>query len=188
MDSRLSHPAGNWENYNNPDVEPLIDAIPKESDAEVLKNIYSQLQEIWLTDIPGIPLFYGATWYEYSEDYWVGWPNEENGFWFANLYGNVEGLLPVLFTLVPNGETPVQPDWVTEMKFSTSDVLADLAEAPVHGYITVTKTEVQTTTVVNTVTTTTEKIITDVTSVAGAGVVALIIGLVVGWLVASRKS
>ena len=188
MDSRLSHPAGNWENYNNPDVEPLIDAIPKESDAEVLKNIYSQLQEIWLTDIPGVPLFYGATWYEYSEDYWVGWPNEENGFWFANLYGNVEGLLPVLFTLVPNGETPVQPDWVTEMKFSTSDVLADLAEAPVHGYITVTKTEVQTTTVVNTVTTTTEKIITDVTSVAGAGVVALIIGLVVGWLVASRKS
>jgi len=27
----------------------------------------------------------------------------------------------------------------------------------------------------------------DVTSVAGAGVVALIVGVVVGWLVASRK-
>jgi len=190
MDNRLSHPSGNWENYNNPDVQALIDAIPKESDAEVLKDIYSQLQEMWLTDIPGIPTFYGATWYEYSEDYWTGWPNDENGFWFAAHYGAVEGLLPTLFNLVPAGETPSQPSWITETKFSTSKILEDLTEAPVHGFITVTTTTTVTSLTTSVVTTTTERVVPtmDVTIVAGAGIVALIAGIVVGWLVGSRKS
>jgi len=188
MDNRLSHPSGNWENYNNPDVQALIDAIPKESDANVLKGIYTQLQEIWLTDIPGIPTFYGATWYEYSSEYWDGWPNEENAFWFAAMYGALEGLMPTLFTLVPKGETPSQPSWIADTKFSTSQILVDLTAAPVHGYIT--KIVTQITTVVTTVITTTERTVPtmDVTSMAGAGIIALIIGVVVGWVVASRKS
>jgi len=188
MDNRLSHPAGNWENYDNPDIEAMVDAIPKESDAEKLKDMYTQLQEIWLTDIPGVPVFYGATWYEYSSEYWVGWPNEENGFWFADLYGPVEGALPVVFTLVPKGETPTQPDWVTDAKFSTSKILADLTEAPVHGYVTVTETVTSTVELTETVTSTATVPTMDVASVAGAGVVALIVGVVVGWLVASRKT
>ena len=196
MDSRLSHPAGNWENYVNLDAEPLIDAIPKESDAEKLKDIYSQLQEMWLRDIPGVPVFYGATWYEYSEEYWVGWPNEENGFWFSNFWTWPDNM-PCLFTVVPKGEIPRQPEWVTKTKFSTSKILEDLAKAPVHGFVTVTKTVA--TTVTSTVMSTVRETVTetttsevsvptmDVTSVAGAGVVALVVGVVVGWLVGSRK-
>jgi len=196
MDNRLSHPAGNWENYDNPNVQSLIDAVPKESDPEKLKAIYSQLQEMWLTDLPGVPLFYGATWYEYSEEYWVGWPNEENGFWFANFW-TWPNNMPCLFSVVPKGQTPTQPSWVTDTEFSTSKIFEDLAEAPAHGFITVTKTVA--TTVTSTVMSTVRETVTetttsevsvptmDVTSVAGAGVVALVVGVVVGWLVASRK-
>jgi peptide/nickel transport system substrate-binding protein len=195
MDPRLSHPAGNWENYNNPEVVALIDAIPKESDPEILRGIYDQLQEIFLKDLPGIPLFYGAVWYEYSEEYWVGWPNEENGFWFANFW-TWPSNMPTLFTIVPKGETPKEPEWVTTMKFKTDEIFAALAKAPTHGYVTVTKTIA--TTVTDVVTETTTEVMTvttevtvptmDVTSVAGAGVVALIIGVIVGWLVGSKRS
>jgi len=189
IDNRLSHPSGNWENYDNPDVVPLIDAIPKESDPVKLKAIYDQLQEIWLQDLPGIPLFYGAVWYEYSEQYWVGWPNEENGFWFAAFW-NWPGNMPVLFTIAPAGGSPAEPSWVTDTQFPTSQILADLAEAPIHGYITVTTTTTVTSLTTSVVTTTTERVVPtmDVTTVAGAGIVALVVGAIVGWLLGSRKS
>jgi peptide/nickel transport system substrate-binding protein len=198
MDNRLSHPAANWENYDNPDVISMIDAIPKESDAEVLKDIYTQLQEIWLTDLPGIPLFYGAVWYEYSEANWVGWPNEENGFWFADFFGDAwPANMPVLFTIVHKGETPAEPSWVTNTKFTSNKIFADLAEAPIHGTFTVTKTqaaetvtqtEVVTETTTNVVTETETVSTTNYTTLAGAGLVALIIGVAVGLLYASRKT
>lgn len=137
MDPRLSFPAGNWENYNNTAVEALIDSIPTESNAAVLRNTYSQLEETWLKDIVAVPLFYGAIWYQYSNQYWVGWPNQQNGFWFSNFYGGTPGStsfpsqLPVFFTIVPAGQTPVQPSWVTSTKFSTDQIYADLSAAPI---------------------------------------------------------
>jgi len=196
MDNRLSHPSANWANYDNPDVLSLIDAIPKETDAVKLKAIYTQLQETWLTDLPGIPMFYGAVWYEYSEANWVGWPNEENGFWFAGFFGDDwPANMPVLFTITHKGETPAEPSWVTNAKFTSEKIFADLAKAPIHGTFTVTKTqaaetvtktEVATQTTTNVVTETVPT--TDYTTLAGAGIVALIIGVAVGWLLASRKT
>jgi len=205
MDPRLSHPAGNWENYKNEEVIPLIDAIPKESDPAVLMALYSKLQEIWLRDLPGVPLFYGAVWYEYSEDYWVGWPAEENGWWFSNFW-TWPSNIPVWFYIAPKGQTPRLPDWVTNTKFPTSKIFEALAAAPWHGFITTTTTTTVTTTttaaaetVTTTVTSTTTSISTsvttstvtvptmDVASVAGAGIVALIVGVVVGWIVGARR-
>ena len=196
MDNRLSYPVANWANYDNPDVISLIDAIPKESDAERLKTIYTQLQETWLTDLPGIPLFYGAVWYEYSEANWVGWPNQENGFWFADFFGaSWPANMPVLFTIVHKGETPAEPSWITNTKFTSDKIFADLAKAPIHGTFTVTKTQAaETVTQTEVVTQTTTNVVTETvsttnyTTLAGAGIVALIIGVVVGWLLASRKT
>jgi peptide/nickel transport system substrate-binding protein len=204
MDNRLSHPAGNWANYDNPDVISLIDAIPKESDAVALQAIYTQLQETWLTDLPGIPLFYGAVWYEYSEANWVGWPNEENGFWFAGFFDDDwPANMPMLFSLALQGETPTEPSWITDTLFTSDEIFADLAEAPTHGTFTVTRTEAaETVTSTEVVTQTTTNVVTETeteteretvpttnyTTLAGAGVVALIIGVAVGWLYASRKT
>jgi len=190
MDPRISHPSGNWENYNNPEVASLIDQLPRETDPAKVQAIYSKLQEIWLKDIPGVPLFYGATWYEYSEVQWVGWSNEENGFWFANFWSWPSNM-PVLFRLAPKGQTPKEVPWVSSTKFSTSKIFGDLAAAPAHGFQVVTTTVTVTNTVVKevTVTATTTQVVPtlDVASAGGIGVVALIIGAGIGWLVASRK-
>jgi len=196
MDNRLSHPAGNWGNYDNPDVLSLIDAIPKESDAVALKAIYTQLQETWLTDLPAIPLFYGAVWYEYSEANWVGWPNEENGFWFADFFDDTwPNNMPMLFSLAHKGETPTEPSWITNTKFTTDKIFADLAKAPIRITVTLTETQAaETVTQTEVVTETTTNVVTETvsttnyTTLAGAGIVALIIGVAVGLLYASRKT
>jgi peptide/nickel transport system substrate-binding protein len=188
MDPRLNHPSGNWENYNNPEVIELIDTLPIETDPVKVRAMYNKLQEIWLRDIPGIPMFYGASWYEYCEAHWVGWPNEENGFWFPQAW-NWPHCMPFFFRVVPKGQTPKEVAWVTGTKFPSSRIFEDLAAAPVHGLVTVTRTVTETVvqTVATTVTTTQTVPAFDVVSAGGIGVVALVIGVAVGWLVASRK-
>ncbi|MDH5790545.1 MAG: hypothetical protein OEZ44_00005, partial [Candidatus Bathyarchaeota archaeon] len=121
-----------------------------------------------------------------------------NGFWFADFYGGTwPANMPVLFTIAHKGETPAEPSWITNTKFTSDVIFADLAEAPTHGTFTVTKTqaaetvtqtEVVTQTTTNVVTETETVSTTNYTTLAGAGVVALIIGVAVGWLFASRKT
>ena len=129
MDPRLTPPAGNWEGYDNEEVIPLIDAAAKETDPIKLMRIYSKLQEIALRDLPGIPLFYGAAWYEYSEDYWVGWPAEERPeVWVSPYIWNWPDNLPWLFCLAKKGETPRVPNWITALQFPTSKFYEDLSK------------------------------------------------------------
>lgn len=139
MDPRVTgpvgeaYPAGNWHRYMNPDVIPLIDAIPKEIDPGVVSVYYSKLQEIALRDVVGIPLFYGAVWYIFSEKNWVGWPQEEYPErWACPLYFMWwPNPLPVLFGLVPRGQDPAQSPWVTNMLpmvFPTARFFEELAK------------------------------------------------------------
>lgn len=217
MDNRPTNafPTGNWMNYPDSGTNiigsataiPLIDAIPKESDVATLKSMYSQLEEIFLKDVVAVPLFYGAVWYEYQTTQWVGFPSE-NFPWFSNIFGGTPGntgwpsAMPTLFTVKPAGQTPTTPAWVSNMKFSTSEIFEALAEAPDHAVIivtnTVTSTVTSTTTLAqatvtvtstatSTSTTTKTETTMDIVSVAGAGIVALIVGVAVGWLFASRQ-
>ena len=133
MDPRLTgpvgedYPAGNWERYMNWEIVPLIDAIAKETDPEKLAKLYSQLQEIFLKDLPAIPLFYGAAWYEFRYDRWVGWPKEEDPRWLSPYPWNYPDNLPVLFCLAKAGEEPTVPSWVYEMQIPTAKIFEDLA-------------------------------------------------------------
>jgi hypothetical protein len=97
--------------------------------------------------------------------------------------------MPVLFRLAPKNQTPKEVPWVSSTKFSTSKIFEDLAAAPAHGFQVVTTTVTVTNTVVKEVTVTTTQVVPtlDVASAGGIGVVALIIGAGIGWLVASRK-
>jgi len=208
LDPRLKHPAGNWENYPNTDSIPLIDAIPKETDAAKLKTIYTTLQEMVLKDLPCIPLFYGATWYEYSDDYWVGWPKEEFDPWFSNFW-NWPSNMPVWFYLVKKGQTPTKPAWIDALKVPTSKIFGDLGVVIKPPPVTTTATIPTTvatavtavTTVEKTVATTIEKTslqtvettvqkevpTMDLVSIAGAAIVALIVGLLVGRVTKREK-
>jgi peptide/nickel transport system substrate-binding protein len=207
MDPRLSMPAGNWANYKNQEVIALIDAIPKETDPAKLQEYYSKLQEIFLRDLPGVPLFYGATWYEFSSQYWVGWPAEENQRWFDGLYGDRISSIVYWFYIARKGQDPAYPAWINRLKFPTTKFFDDLAKviAPppppppttVTGATTVTVTLVQTRTVLATQTlavtqvqtqvVTRTETVTDVSMVAVAAIVALIVGAVAGLLVGRRR-
>ncbi|MEM4872262.1 MAG: ABC transporter substrate-binding protein [Thermofilaceae archaeon] len=127
LDSRLSPPAGNWAHYTKKDAIPLIDAAARETDPAKLAAIYSKLQEMALTDLPGIPLFYGAAWYAFNYEIWDGWPAEERPeVWVSPYIWNWPDNLPWLFCLVRAGETPRVPPWILLWQFPTSKFFEDL--------------------------------------------------------------
>ena len=71
---------GNWGQYSNPRVDELIQAIPNETDPEVLKEMYTELVEIYLTDIPSFTLMYRPDlFHTVNETVWTGFPHQGDG-------------------------------------------------------------------------------------------------------------
>lgn len=99
-------PVGNWHRYMNQEVVPLIDAIPRETDPQKVKQYYSKLQEFQLRDVVVVPLIYGMTGHAFSEKYWVGWPTADrlHGWMGTVTIGGVHTGWPQFFGLVPAGE------------------------------------------------------------------------------------
>jgi peptide/nickel transport system substrate-binding protein len=71
---------GNWGGYKNPDVDALIQAIPGETDPDTLKEIYTELVKIYLTDIPSFTLMYRPqNFHTVNETVWTNFPYEGDG-------------------------------------------------------------------------------------------------------------
>ena len=68
---------GNWGNYNNPAVDAIIQAIPGETDHTLLKQYYTDLTEIYLTDIPSFSLMYRPqSFHTVNELVWKNFPHQ----------------------------------------------------------------------------------------------------------------
>ncbi|MEM1611310.1 MAG: ABC transporter substrate-binding protein [Sulfolobales archaeon] len=210
LDQRLTPPSGNWANYKNPEIPALLDQAASTTDPAVRKQIYNKIQEIIYRDLPAIPLFYGAHWYAYNTKYWIGWPNNENPWWFP-VAPWAGGNLPVLFGIAKRGETPVVPQWLKPVEqggllISTSSIWDSLAKtqvktttptAPVTTPMattvtipyTVTKPVVTTSMVTVVSTQTIEKTVTtiDIPMTIILGIVTLVVGLGIGYLVFRRR-
>lgn len=86
MDSSTVPPLGqpvvannNFGRYQNARADELIDLIPKTSDAGKLKAMYTELNKIYLTDLPTIQLMYRpGSFYEVYGGVWKGFPDEKN--------------------------------------------------------------------------------------------------------------
>jgi len=71
---------GNWGQYSNPEVDALIAAIPGETDAAKLKEDYTQLVKIYLTDVPSFTLMYRPqAFHAVNESVWTGFPHQGDG-------------------------------------------------------------------------------------------------------------
>jgi peptide/nickel transport system substrate-binding protein len=71
---------GNWGQYSNPRVDELISLIPGESDPAKLKEYYTELVKIYLTDVPSFTLMYRPqSFHTVNETVWTGFPNQEDG-------------------------------------------------------------------------------------------------------------
>jgi len=71
---------GNWGQYSNPAADEIIKAIPNETDEAKLKEMYTELVKIYLTDVPSFTLMYRPDqFHTVNESVWTNFPNAEDG-------------------------------------------------------------------------------------------------------------
>lgn len=71
---------GNWGKYSNPEADALIQAIPGETDPAKLKELYTELVKIYLTDVPSFTLMYRPqNFHSVNETVWTNFPHEDDG-------------------------------------------------------------------------------------------------------------
>ena len=71
---------GNWGQYSNADADTLIQAIPGETDEATLKEMYTELVEIYLTEVPSFTLMYRPqSFHTVNESVWTNFPHEGDG-------------------------------------------------------------------------------------------------------------
>jgi peptide/nickel transport system substrate-binding protein len=71
---------GNWGQYSNPAVDELIKAIPAETDEAKLKEMYTELVKLYLTEVPSFTLMYRpANFHTVNESVWTNYPIDGDG-------------------------------------------------------------------------------------------------------------
>ncbi len=71
---------GNWGQYSNPAADELIKALPTETDPAKLKEMYTELVKIYLTDVPSFTLMYRPDlFHTVNESVWTGFPHDGDG-------------------------------------------------------------------------------------------------------------
>jgi peptide/nickel transport system substrate-binding protein len=71
---------GNWGLYKNEEADALIKQIPTITDEAELKQAYTDLVEIYLTDVPSFTLMYRPqSFHTVNETVWTGYPHEGDG-------------------------------------------------------------------------------------------------------------
>jgi peptide/nickel transport system substrate-binding protein len=71
---------GNWGGYVNPAADALIQAIPAETDPDTLKDDYTELTSIYLTDVPSFTLMYRPqSFHAVNESVWTNFPHQGDG-------------------------------------------------------------------------------------------------------------
>ena len=71
---------GNWGQYVNEEADALINAIPSETDAAKLKEAYTELVKLYLSDIPSFTLMYRPqSFHTVNESVWTNFPYDGDG-------------------------------------------------------------------------------------------------------------
>jgi len=84
MYSEFPNASGNWNGnfggYNNPRIDEIIAEIPTVTDPEVLKSLYTEATEIYLTDVPSFTLMYRPDYFHtVNESVWTNYPQIDDG-------------------------------------------------------------------------------------------------------------
>jgi len=72
--------SGNFGRYVNQEIFDLVDALAKvpTTDEAGMKTACGAIQQIMLTDMPMIPLWYNGLWAQFSTSTWTNWPTEDS--------------------------------------------------------------------------------------------------------------
>lgn len=71
----------NDERWNNAQTNQLIKQLGLTNNVAREHQIVDQLQKIAFTKVPLVALVYGATFFEYQTNHYVGWPTAKNPYW-----------------------------------------------------------------------------------------------------------
>jgi peptide/nickel transport system substrate-binding protein len=94
-------PTGNWEHYANAKATTLLNKWKVTLDEKKQHPIATQLQKLWLQDLPIIPVMIGARWSTYSTKYFHGFPTKPNFYADPIFTTNPDNIL--LFTRIAPG-------------------------------------------------------------------------------------
>lgn len=72
--------ATNWERYENPAVDQLIDSYAATADPAKQHEIVRKLQKVMVDDVPVIPVTEGVDWYQYNTGDHSGWVTQDNPY------------------------------------------------------------------------------------------------------------
>jgi peptide/nickel transport system substrate-binding protein len=72
--------ASNWERYNNPATDKLLNDYAVTTDTATQHQIVNQLQELVLSDVPYIPITGDVAWFQYNTASFTGWPSPSDPY------------------------------------------------------------------------------------------------------------
>lgn len=67
-----------WHRWTSEEADALLTAFTSTADAEEQATIVDRLQQLYVENVPAIPLFPGPTWYEYTTYRFTGFPTQDN--------------------------------------------------------------------------------------------------------------
>lgn len=72
--------SGNWGQYSNAEADAIIKKIPVTTDEAEMKSLYTQLVEIYLTEVPSFSLMYRpSVFHAVNESVWTNFPAGDDG-------------------------------------------------------------------------------------------------------------
>jgi len=96
-------PTGNWEHYQDAQATSLLSQWKVTLDPKKQQAIATQLEKIWLNDLPIIPLFIGPRWDTYSTKYFHCWDTSKN-FWGDPIFTTFPDNILSFTRICPGGQ------------------------------------------------------------------------------------
>ena len=96
-------PTGNWEHYQDAQATSLLNQWKVTLDPKKQQAIATQLEKLWLNDLPIIPLFIGPRWDTYSTKYFHCWDTPKN-FWGDPIFTTFPDNILSFTRICPGGQ------------------------------------------------------------------------------------
>ncbi len=96
-------PTGNWEHYADAKATSLLDQWKATLDPKTQQSLATQLEKIWLNDLPIIPLFIGPRWSTYSTRYFHNFDTPKN-FWGDPIFTTFPDNILSFTRILPGGK------------------------------------------------------------------------------------
>ena len=96
--------ASNWERYENPATDRLIEQYAATADSATQHEIVRKLEQVMVNEVPVIPVTEGVDWYQYNTRDLTGWVTPDNPYAQPAAYVNPDWGV-VLLNLKPKGSS-----------------------------------------------------------------------------------